>query len=90
MNHRKRNYIDPWGKRRHPYRYTPKALREMIVDDLVRYKPPGGPMEEGVAFLLGAVEKIAEADRSNPEATWLGLQDEASARLGHKVIPALA
>lgn len=87
---RKRNYGDEYGRRRHPNRYTPKALREMIVDDLVRYRPPGGPMETGAIWLVLACDVIAKRERKPVDAVWVALIDEASSRLGHQCIPALA
>lgn len=89
--HLRRNpYGDPWGRRRHPYRYNARALRAMIVDDLVHTRPPGGPMEVGVAFLLGACQKVAKADNSTVDEAWKSMLTEASSILGHECIPALA
>lgn len=87
---RRTSYGDPWGKRRHPNRYGAKALRAMIVDDLVHYRPPGGPMEIGTAFLIGACARIAKQERKPVDEVWTSLLAEASAELGHECIPALA
>lgn len=87
---RKRNYGDEWNKRRPPNRYTTKALRAMLVDDLVRYRPPGGPMAAGAQWLVLACGLIAQAERKTVDETWLQIIDEASSKLGHECIPALA
>jgi hypothetical protein len=91
MTRRHNRYAtDPWGRRQHPYRYDAKALRAMIVDDLCAYRPPGGPAEKGAAFLLGACQRVAERDRCSVDDAWKSMLAEASAKLGHECIPALA
>lgn len=88
--HRKRNYGDPWDRRRHVNAYSNRALREMLVDDLVHYRPPGGPMEPGALWLVLACASIARTERRPVDDIWEGLLDEASNKLGHRCIPALA
>jgi hypothetical protein len=85
-----RNYVDPWDKRRHPTRYTPKALRAMLVEDLVKVRAPGGPMERGAQWLVLACAEIAHAERKPVDDVWADLLDEASAQVGHRVIPVSA
>lgn len=86
---RRNPYGDLWGHRRHPNRYSARALRAMIVDDLVHYRPPGGPGDFGVAFLLGACAKVAKADGVPVDEAWKSMLAEASAHVGHECIPAL-
>lgn len=78
-----RHRYDPWGYRRHPERYDPKVLREMLVGDIAAARPPGGPGEWGAAFLIGACGRIAKREGSTPDEVWKSICAEAAIRCGH-------
>ena len=82
-----RRHPDPWERRRHPYRYHPDALHEMLVDDGKRRKPLGGPMEKGAAFLIGACEKIAAHRRITVEDYFGQLTAEIAVHTGSTALP---
>jgi prolyl-tRNA editing enzyme YbaK/EbsC (Cys-tRNA(Pro) deacylase) len=59
--------LDPWGKRRHPNRYSPDVLHAMLLDDYAHHRPLGGPGERGAAFTIGACAKVARARGVKPD-----------------------
>jgi hypothetical protein len=78
--------LDPWDRRRHPYRYSPEVLHAMLLDDLVHHRPPGGPDERGVAFLLGACQKVAKDRRCTVNDYFEALLAQAASMTGSTAV----
>lgn len=79
--------LDEWGKRKHPNRYTPKELRAMLVDDGRNRRTLGGPAEKGCAFLIGACDRIAKADRIPVDDVFVSIVDEIQSLTGDVALP---
>lgn len=79
-----RTKLDPWDKRRHPDKYDPQTLRQMLVADIVAGRAPGGPMEKGAAFLIGACERIRKANGwATADDAFQSICAEAASISGH-------
>lgn len=87
MKNGNRKHLDPWGRRRHPYRYDPDTLHRMLVDDATHNRVFGGPGEWGAAFLIGACEKIAGHRRTTVEDYFKALLAECASLTGRESVP---
>lgn len=80
---KRREKHDPHGKRKYPYRYSTKALRAMLVEDIVALRPLGGPGEVGAAWLIGAVDAISRRTGTHPDEVFKSILAEGASITGH-------
>lgn len=83
----KRRKLDRWGQRRHPNHYDPATLREMLLDDIVRTKPLGGPGEAGCQWLVLACARIAKRERKPVDDVFTSILAEGATLTGTTALP---
>lgn len=79
--------IPPPERRRRVDHYSADELHAMLVDDLVRFRPAGGPGMKGLRWMKDACERIGKLTGHGADAAWLAVLDDLEARTGRKMAP---